>query len=222
MTNKRIPDKIMFTGIVEEVGRVSKVISSPVFELGVEASKVTETLNISDSICTNGVCLTVTATEGKNFEVQIMPHTLKKTNLTLLKPGDKVNLERALLPTSSLSGHFVTGDVDGMVRVERIEREVAQWTFALKPSVELRKYIVPRGRIALEGVSLTVAKKEDEAFKVCLIPHTLKSTTLGHCKQGDLLNLEVDILAKYVDEILTLKQNRRTGVTFNLLQQAGY
>lgn len=212
----------MFTGIVEEVGKVSRVISSPVFQLRVEARRVAETLKISDSICTNGVCLTVTGKKDQNFEVQIMPHTLKKTNLNLLKPQDKVNLERALLPTSPLGGHFVTGDVDGLVRLERIEREVAQWIFTLRSPAELKKYITPRGRVALEGVSLTVAEKKGEVFKVYLIPHTLNSTTLANHSEGDFLNLEVDILAKYVDEILISKGEKESKVTFNLLQQAGY
>jgi len=210
----------MFTGIVEEVGRVSKITSSPIFQLGVEAVKLTQNLKVSDSICVNGVCLTVTQKKDRYFEVQVMPQTLKKTNLGMLRQGDKVNLERALLPTSFLGGHFVTGDVDGLARVEKIEKSTAQWVLTLKPPRELGKYIVSQGRVAVEGVSLTVAEKENYIFKVCLIPYTLNNTTLRYHKEGDLLNLEVDILAKYVGELFMFEKKKKAS--FNLFRQAGY
>ena len=212
----------MFTGIVEETGKVSRIISSPIFQLTVEAEKVIKTLKISDSICINGACLTVVRKRDKSFEVQVMPQTLKKTNLKFLKPEDKVNLERALLPTSFMGGHFVTGDVDGLAKLEKIERQPSQWTLTLKAPPGLGKYIVPQGRITLEGVSLTIADKKEENFQVCLIPYTLKHTTLKDHQEGDLLNLEVDILAKYVDEILKAREKKKSNITFEFLQQAGY
>ncbi|MBC7190328.1 riboflavin synthase, partial [Candidatus Aerophobetes bacterium] len=178
----------MFTGIVEEVGKVVGITSSPLFQLTIEAEKVTENLKVSDSICTNGVCLTVTEKKGKIFSVQVMPQTLKKTNLKTLRIGSKVNLERAVLFSSFMGGHFVTGDIDGLARIERMEKETSQWTLTLRCPFNLQKYIAPQGRVALEGVSLTVAEKKEDFFKVCLIPYTLNNTTLRYHSPGDLLN----------------------------------
>ena len=210
----------MFTGIVEEVGEVVEVFFSPIFQLSIKAKRVTEDLSVSDSICINGVCLTVTKKEKDIFVVEVMSQTLKKTNLGQLKFGDKVNLERALLPTSRLGGHIVTGDVDGLAQVERIEKTFVQWTFTLRPPVPLMKYIVSQGRVALEGVSLTVAEKGRETFKVCLIPYTIDHTNLKYKKEKDILNLEVDILAKHIEQILQFKE--RKEITLEFLRQAGY
>jgi len=210
----------MFTGIVEEIGEISKVNYSAVFELTISSKKVVKTLNISDSICVNGACLTVVKKQKESFSVQVIPQTLKKTNLERLNPGDKVNLERALLPTSFLGGHFITGDIDGLAILKDVREERGQRVLTLKAPLELQKYIVNQGRVAIEGVSLTVAKVEDETFSVCLIPYTLNNTTLRFCKEGDLLNLEVDILAKYVDQILKFREKEK--ITFKFLQQAGY
>jgi len=213
----------MFTGIVEEIGKVSKIVFSPVFQLEVRAEKTLENLKISDSICVNGVCLTVTSKRKEDFVVQVMTQTLKKTNLGFLKVGDEVNLERALTPTSFMGGHFVTGDIDGLAKVEEIKKESSQWVLSLKVPSGYEKYIVPQGRVTLQGVSLTVADKKEKFFQVCLIPYTLSHTTLKNCKRGDLLNLEVDILAKYMDEILkSYTEAERKGVTFDFLRKAGY
>jgi len=181
----------MFTGIVEELGRVTRINYSPIFQIAIRAKKVSENLRVSDSICINGVCLTVTEKKGEIFTVQVMPQTLRKTNLGELKVEDRVNLERAILPTSPLGGHFVTGDIDGLTQLERIERSATQWSFTLRPSP-----------VALEGVSLTVAERETEVFKVYLIPYTLAHTNLAYRKEKDMLNLEVDILAKYLEQVL--------------------
>jgi len=212
----------MFTGIVEEVGVVLRISFSPVFQLDIGAGKVVEGLKVSDSICVNGVCLTVAERGNNNFKVQVMSHTLNKTNLGSLRPQDKINLERALTPASFMGGHFVTGDIDGLAMLERIRKETSQWVLTLKPPSDLEKYIVPQGRVALQGVSLTVADKRDGDFQVCLIPYTLEYTTLKYCKEGDLLNLEVDILAKYVNQILTSNNKKENELTFDFLRQAGY
>jgi len=212
----------MFTGIVEEVGVVLRISFSPVFQLDIGARKVVEGLKVSDSICVNGVCLTVTERGNNNFKVQVMPHTLNKTNLGSLRPQDKINLERALTPASFMGGHFVTGDIDGLAMLKRIKKEASQWVLTLKPPSNLEKYIVSQGRVALQGVSLTVADKRDGDFQVCLIPYTLEYTTLKYCKEGDFLNIEVDILAKYVNQILTSNNKKGNELTFDFLRQAGY
>jgi len=204
----------MFTGIVEELGRVTRINYSPIFQIAIRAKKVSENLRVSDSICINGVCLTVTEKKGEIFTVQVMPQTLRKTNLGELKVEDRVNLERALLPTSPLGGHFVTGDIDGLTQLERIERSATQWSFTLRPSPKLMRYIVNQGRVALEGVSLTVAERETEVFKVYLIPYTLAHTNLAYRKEKDMLNLEVDILAKYLEQVLIAKEKKGKRVNF--------
>lgn len=206
----------MFTGIVEELGKVYRIDYSPVFQITVRSVKICETLNVSDSICLNGVCLTVTEVRDKYFTVQVMPQTLKKTNLNRLKIQDAVNLERALLPTSPLGGHFVTGDIDATAVLERIEVKTSQWDFILRPPSHLMRYIVNQGRVALEGVSLTVAERYDETFRVCLIPYTLDHTNLRYKKEKDILNLEVDILAKYLEQIIQDKEKKTKSAGFHL------
>lgn len=211
----------MFTGIVEEVGKVNRIISSPIFQVNIKATKIIEDLSISDSICVNGVCLTVTDMSTEDFTVEVMSQTLKKTNLHVLQAGDKVNLERALLPTSRLGGHMLTGDIDGLASLEKIVRTPSQWTVTLRPPFELMRYIVPQGRVALEGVSLTVAERNKELFKVCLIPYTINNTNFCYKQESNLLNLEVDILGKHVENILSF-QDKREGMSTRFLREAGY
>ncbi|MCD6232492.1 riboflavin synthase [Candidatus Aerophobetes bacterium] len=209
----------MFTGIIEEMGVVEKVeIKSSLHRLRIKAEKVLEGTGVSDSLAVNGVCLTVIEVEKRCFTVQIMPHTLNKSNLRGVKEGDKINLERAVSLNERLGGHLVTGDIDGVGIINYIRRERGQNIWGIKFPSLLSKYIVPQGRVTLEGVSLTVAGVEKEGFTICLTPFTLENTTLGLKKRGDLLNLEVDILSKYVEKILSSPEK----ISIEFLKNAGY
>ncbi len=192
----------MFTGIVEEVGEVAQMQrrGMAVF-LGIRASFARE-LKQGDSVCINGACLTVVAIQPPIFWVEAVEETLARTNLGFLKPGDKVNLERALLVSGRFGGHFVQGHVDGTGVVSQIVPRLRSKVMKIQTPKELMPYIVPKGSIAVDGVSLTVVEVGDDWLTVWLIPFTLEHTTLGLRKVGDVVNLEVDILAKYVRHML--------------------
>ncbi len=193
----------MFTGLVEEVGMVKKIeFSYSLCKLNIKAKKILEGTKESDSILVNGVCLTVINAGEEDFTVEIITQTLNKTNLGSLRAGDRVNLERSLLPTTRFGGHLVTGDIDKMVVIRRILRSSGQWMMQIEPPLDLMKFIANQARVAIEGVSLTIAEKREKDFTVCLIPFTLEHTNLREKKEGDKLNLEVDILAKYVEQII--------------------
>lgn len=193
----------MFTGLVEEVGIVKEIkFSYSLSALNIKAKKTLRGTKESDSILINGVCLTVVNVGEENFTVEVITQTLNKTNLGNLRTGDKVNLERSLLPTTRLGGHLVTGDIDRIAAIRRILRSSGQWMMRIEPPLDIMRFIANQGRIALEGVSLTIAEKREKDFTVCLIPFTLEHTNLREKEEGNALNLEVDILAKYVEQIL--------------------
>lgn len=200
----------MFTGIVEEIGRIKNIrrgVRS--ITLDIEASKVLEDVHVGDSICTNGVCLTVTevvassAGNGGCFKADVMPETMRMTSLSQLQAGSEVNLERALTLNTRLGGHIVSGHIDGTGRVVRREQDdnaIWLWIECDRP---LMKYIVTKGSITIQGISLTVARVEETRFAVSLIPHTQEVTTLHSAKVGSMVNLETDIIAKYVEKLLS-------------------
>ena len=193
----------MFTGIVEETGTVISLRrGARSFTLTVAAHKVLEDTQIGDSIATNGVCLTVTKKSGETFSADVMPETVERSSLRELTAGASVNLERALTPTSRLGGHLVTGHVDGTGRIiDLLADDNALWLTIECPSALLR-HIVEKGSITVQGVSLTVARVSETSFSVSLIPHTLGATTLHNARRGDMVNLETDIIAKYVEKML--------------------
>jgi len=197
----------MFSGIVEEVGRV---VSWKDPRLTVRAKKVMDDLKVAESISINGTCVTVVARTGDTFTVDLSPETLRRTNLGALKPGDGVDLERALAVGGRMGGHIVQGHVDGTGEMLRSTPEaqdmVMMWFSA--PD-RLMPYIVEKGFIAVDGISLTVVNREPASFSIAVIPYTLQNTVLGERKPGDPVNLEVDILAKYVESLL--KGERFTG-----------
>lgn len=192
----------MFTGIIEETGRVKALHrGAKSFMLEVEASLVTEGTQVGDSIATNGVCLTVTALTGHGFTADVMPETVSRTALGELKPGSPVNLERALSLQSRLGGHIVSGHVDGVGRIsDRRQDDTALW-LTVECDSRLLRYIVEKGSITVQGVSLTVARVDSRSFAVSLIPHTQHATTLHQARVGDAVNLENDIIAKYVEKL---------------------
>ncbi len=194
----------MFTGLVEEIGQIKAVRAiSAARQFTIAAHKVLSDLKIDDSICVNGVCLTVIRQIHEAFEVQAVDETLRKTNLGQLQIGSRVNLERALRPTDRLGGHFVQGHVDGVARLAGWEPQAAGKLMQVELPQELTRYVVPLGAIALDGVSLTVARVQARTITIAVIPHTLTWTTLGRRQTGDWLNVETDLLAKHVEKLLT-------------------
>lgn len=216
----------MFTGLVEELGRVvSFKRAGSLHRLGICARVVISQLEIGDSVAVNGVCLTVVELGAEGFGVEVMPETISRTNLGQLQPGDRVNLERALAVGSRLGGHLVSGHIDGTGTVATIRKSGDTWLLAIETSGEIARYLVPKGSIAVDGVSLTVIDVVSSGFTVGVIPHTLKSTTLGLRRPGDEVNLEVDVIAKYVEQFLNRRQSRDSqpdGLTFNKLKEWGY
>jgi riboflavin synthase len=188
----------MFTGIVEEVGTVKAV--SPT-SLSVAAVKVLEGTAMGDSIAVNGVCLTATVLSADWFAVEVMPETLRRTNLGSLKAGDRVNLERPLAAGGRFGGHFVQGHVDGTGRVVASKPEDDAILLKFEAPPQIMRYIVEKGFIAVDGVSLTVVECSPTAFSVSLVGYTRTNTTLGGAKPGDVVNLEVDIIAKYAERL---------------------
>lgn len=193
----------MFTGIIEEVGHVKSLHrGTKSFTLEVEAEKVLEGTLVGDSIATNGVCLTVTSLTGHGFTADVMPETVSRTALGELVSGSPVNLERALSLQTRLGGHIVSGHIDGTGRIaDRRQDDTALW-LTIECDSKLLRYIIEKGSVTLQGVSLTVARVDARSFAVSLIPHTQAATTLHQAKVGDLVNIENDIIAKYVEKLL--------------------
>ena len=206
----------MFTGITEEVGRVS---SAPAGSLVIAASDVLHGMEVGGSIAVNGVCLTITNLGADSFSVDIMPETLARTNLGLLRAGDRVNLERPLALGGQLGGHLVQGHVDDTARVASVRWSGESMLIRFEAAPEVMRYVVEKGFIAVDGVSLTVVAKDASSFQVSVVDYTQQHTTLGSRQVGDLVNLEVDIIAKYVEQVT---QPRRPGITVDFLQEHGF
>ena len=193
----------MFTGLVEEIGTIKEYKSIPDGkEAWIEGHIVIDDLKKDDSISCSGICLTVVETENQLFKVQLVNETLNKTTAKSWNNGTKLNLERALLPTSRMGGHFVQGHVDGTVEILDIipMDDSAVWHFSLPEN--LQSFLVDKGSICLDGISLTIVEKFDNYFTVALIPHTLSVTTWGQKSVNDLVNIEVDIMAKYIQNLM--------------------
>ena len=193
----------VFTGIIESVGSVTAVTGDADGKLfTITSDVITEDLKLGDSVCINGVCLTAVRIDAGEFDVEVVIESLDRTNLGALTPGGQVNLERAMPVSGRFDGHVVQGHVDGTGTLEAIEAEGEgrRWTITARPG--LLKYIVEKGSITVNGVSLTVAALGEGAFQIALIPHTLGVTTFGSAGVGDSVNLEVDILAKYVERLM--------------------
>jgi len=192
----------MFTGIVEELGVVAKISDNA---MTVQASKVTEDLKLGDSIAVNGTCLTAVNFSRTDFSVDLSPETMRRTSLGQLSEGSPVNLERALLASDRMGGHIVQGHVDGTGRVMSSRVDGDSIIFRIRAPKRLNPYIVEKGFIAVDGISLTVVKRGASSFTLAVIPYTLKNTNLASVSIGDRVNLEADILAKYVESLLDRK-----------------
>ena len=207
----------MFTGIIEEMGRVT---SAGTAKLVVAASQVLQGMAPGQSIAVNGVCLTVTAFDADSFSVDVMSETLSRTNLGLLSVGDRVNLERPLGLGGQLGGHLVQGHVDATGRVADMfwDGEALLLRFEVPP--ELMRYVVEKGFIAVDGISLTVTTRDASSFQVSVVDFTRRHTNLGERRVGELVNLEVDIIAKYVEQLS--QAHRNSGITVDFLQEHGF
>ena len=189
----------MFTGIVEEVGVVAKISDNGMTVL---ATKVTEDLKLGDSIAVNGTCLTAVSFDRTEFSVDLSPETMRRTSLGRLSVGGPVNLERALLASDRMGGHIVQGHVDGTGRVMSTKRDRDSTIFRIRVPKRLNRYIVEKGFVAVDGISLTVVKRGASSFTLAVIPYTVANTNLAALSVGDRVNLEADILAKYVESLL--------------------
>jgi riboflavin synthase len=206
----------MFTGIIEEVGRVTSARGG---SLVIAASRVPQGMEPGSSIAVNGACLTVTDFNNKSFSVDIMPETLERTNLGQLSTGDGVNLERPLALGERLGGHLVQGHVDATGKVTSVIRDGEAVLIRFEAPYEVMHYVAEKGFITVDGASLTVVDKNDTSFRVSIVSYTREHTTLGGRQVGDIVNLEVDIIAKYVEQ---LSQARKPGITAEFLQENGF
>ena len=206
----------MFTGIVEEVGKVS---SASTTKLVISARQVVDGINPGDSIAINGACLTVTDFDRASFSVDVMPETLQRTNLGQLKAGDGVNLERPTTLGGRLGGHLVQGHIDDTGRIIAMEWEGEALLFHLETPPEVLRYTAPKGFIAVDGISLTITEKDNSSFQVSVVEYTRRNTTLGSRKVSDVVNLEVDIIAKYVAQFT---QPQAGGLTAEFLIEHGF
>jgi riboflavin synthase len=219
----------MFTGIIEEIGLVSSVQrTGDSFVLTIEAKHILDDIHLGDSIAINGVCLTVTSFSRNHFSVDVMPETVKATSLNIVRRGSKVNLERAMAAGGRFGGHFVSGHIDGtgcIISKKQVENAVY---YEIEADPETLKYVILKGSIAIDGTSLTVFGVSENRFTISIIPHTLSETILGLKGPGDIVNLECDMIGKYVGHFLTGlaagKQNKKSisGVTAQFLEENGF
>jgi len=207
----------MFTGIIEEVGRVSALNGA---DLTIEAKAILDDVAEGDSIAINGVCLTAVDFDKRNFRVQVSPETFEKTTLGRLKKGDSVNLERAMLPTRRFGGHFVQGHVDGVGEVTKVidQGEFQVWHF--RAPRDVAQYLIPKGSVAIDGISLTVVNPVADVFCVAVIPATLDKTVLRQRKPGDPVNMEADMIGKHIFHFM--HHGKKERISLDFLQDHGF
>ena len=203
----------MFTGLVKEIGTVKTVTQNTEGkEFIIHAPKLISEIQIDDSVATNGVCLTATEVKGENFKVQAVHMTLEKTNIGELRPGSKVNLELALRPMDRLGGHIVQGHVGGIGSFKHVVKRGKNYELTISFPNELRKYFIEEGSIAIDGISLTIARLSQQELTVSIIPHTWENTTLSQKNIGESINLEVDMMAKYLENFINFGHGQKTDI----------
>lgn len=213
----------MFSGIVEEVGTVRSLDRRGAsVALAVTAERVLTGTKVGYSLAVNGACLTVTELDAGSFTVDLARETLRRTNLGDLRPGSMVNLERALVVGDRLGGHWVQGHVDGVARVAALLPQGDARLARFQASPAVMRYVVPKGFIAVDGASLTVVERSDTSFTISLVPHTLANTILGRYQVGDRVNLEADIIGKYVERFVTDRERGSTGLSLEFLARHGF
>lgn len=213
----------MFTGIIEELGKIKKIepLSNGAV-LTVECKKILSDIKTGDSICVNGVCQTVTDYDSSSFNVMLSDETLKVTNFSDIKQGCFVNLERALTLNSRLGGHIVSGHVDSTGKLISIEKLSNFYNLKFEIPQNSSKYVVYKGSVAINGISLTVAEVNRNNFTVAIIPHTYENTDLKYLEIGDSVNIETDILAKYIEKLIKLNDNTKEEISMEFLKENGF
>ena len=216
----------MFTGIIEELGTVERVTRGRVSAiLAIRAEAILSDLKIGDSVAVNGVCLTATSLTGHGFTADVMHETLDRSALAGLGPGSPVNLERAMAANGRFGGHIVAGHVDGVGTIAAIEKDDNAIWFTITAPAQVLRYVVEKGSIAIDGISLTVARVETDRFAVSVIPHTAAVTLLGQRRTGDRVNLESDLVGKYVERLLRPapeEKQQESKLTMEFLSQHGF
>ncbi|MFS0863490.1 riboflavin synthase [Fredinandcohnia sp. 179-A 10B2 NHS] len=217
----------MFTGIIEEIGKIKRMNGSQdAIEIEISANKILKDVNLGDSIAVNGVCLTVTSYTTDGFTVDVMPETVKSTSLRTLHRNHPVNLERAMAANGRFGGHFISGHVDGIGKIVRKERKSNAVYYEIEVPEELHQFIIMRGSIAVDGTSLTVFGLSDKTFTISLIPHTLSETILKDKGIGDIVNVECDMLGKYVNQFIQRSfengKTNKSSITAGFLEEHGF
>lgn len=210
----------MFTGIVEEIGTLLQINQTgQSYELMIQAKRVLDDVRVGDSISVNGVCLTVTSFQAGSFAADVVPETLRRTNLSRLRIGFPLNLERAMAANGRFGGHIVSGHIDGTAHIVHKHKEVNALVYTFRPNQsDMLKYIIAKGSVALDGTSLTVMDVAEDHFRVSVIPHTLEQTILRHKDAGDTVNVECDIVGKYIERLMQW-QGKPSGTPSRITEQ---
>lgn len=215
----------MFTGIIEELGQVKEIKKeNKSAKIKIAAKLIPQDLKLGDSVAVNGVCLTIVSFSSQDLTAEVMAETLDKSSLGLLRAGERVNLERALRADSRFGGHIVSGHVDGRGQILSVKEEGIAQVFKISYPKELAPYLAKKGSIAVDGISLTLVDVLDDYFIISLIPHSLDMTTLGFKREKDLVNLEIDILARYIERLLQVKntEKEKPALTESFLLENGF
>jgi len=215
----------MFTGIIEETGTIHGIACGPrSAKLTIGGGVIFSDLKLGDSVAVDGVCLTASAIDGGTFTADVMPETLDRSALGALRPGSRVNLERAMAADGRFGGHMVSGHIDGTGRIASQHRDDNAIWLRIEADVRILRYVIEKGSIAIDGISLTVAKLDDTGFSVSIIPHTAQETTLLQKRTGELVNLENDLVAKYVERLLATQEPGAptSNLTYEFLAKHGF
>ncbi|MGN0621484.1 MAG: riboflavin synthase [Porcipelethomonas sp.] len=216
----------MFTGIIEEIGTVLSVSrSSQKAQITLSAVKIFDDLKLGDSVAVNGVCLTAANIRGNTFTADVMNETFSRSSLAELKSGSHVNLERAMAADGRFGGHIVAGHVDGTGTISEIKKDDNAVRYQINTSPEIMKYIIEKGSVAIDGISLTVTETNPQSFGISVIPHTIKETVLSEKQVGSIVNLENDMIGKYVEKFLSLRESKpkkESTITMDFLAKAGF
>ncbi|MDY7222128.1 riboflavin synthase [Halalkalibacterium halodurans] len=214
----------MFTGIIEDVGIIDAIQQTgEAIVMTITSKKIVSDVQLGDSIAVNGVCLTVTSFTDTQFTVDLMPETVRATSLRLLSKGSRVNLERAMVANGRFGGHIVSGHVDGIGTIRKKERKDNAVYYTIEVSSSLRRYMIHKGSVAVDGTSLTIFDVSDKTFTISIIPHTMEETIIGLKKAGDIVNIECDLIGKYIEQFVQQgKPVNEGGLTKAFLTEHGY